>query len=353
MIKFLHGADLHLDFPFRALPPEQAALRRREQLGLLRDLVDLANDTACDLVLLSGDLLDSEAARPDTADALRRSLAACRAPVFIAPGNHDYFAPGSPYAAAGWPENVHIFTRETPEAVTLEALGVRVWGAAFTSPVAPAPAPFQVPNDGLWDVMVLHGDLSSGPYRSLPLDWIAATGLDYLALGHIHKASGLLHAGKTAYAFPGCPMGRGFDETGPKGVYIGTLSQEGCHLDFHPLPGRRYEILTVEAGDDPLSAILTALPEDSAEHIYRIRLTGPSDPVDPAALEAALRERTFAVTLRDETTPRRDLWAACGDDSLKGLFLSALKDRRDEDPNLCDLAARLGTAALEGWEVLP
>lgn len=353
MIKFLHSADLHLDSPFRCLPPEQAALRRREQLGLLRDLVDLANDTSCDLVLLSGDLLDSEAARPDTADALRRSLAVCRAPVFIAPGNHDYFAPGSPYAAAGWPDNVHIFTRETPEAVTLPDLGVRVWGAAFTAPEAPAPAPFQAPDDGLLHVMVLHGDTGNGPYRLLTPDWIVGTGLDYLALGHIHSASGLLRTGKTAYAFPGCPMGRGFDETGPKGVYIGTLSEEGCRLDFHPLPGRRYEILTVEAGDDPTVSVLAALPEGSEQNIYRIRLTGPSDPIDPAALEDALRERTFAAAVRDETTPRRDLWAEAGDDSLKGLFLSALAQRRDEDPAMSELAARLGTAALEGWEVLP
>ena len=353
MIKFLHGADLHLDSPFRSLPPEQAALRRREQLGLLRDLGDLANDAACDLVLLSGDLLDSEAARPDTAEALRRALAACRAPVFIAPGNHDYFAPGSPYAAAGWPDNVHIFTRETPESVTLQDLGVRVWGAAFTGPEAPAPGPFQTPDDGLLDVMVLHGDTGNGPYRPLTTEWIAGTNLDYLALGHIHSASGLLRAGKTAYAFPGCPMGRGFDETGPKGVYMGTLSEEGCRLDFHPLPGRRYEILTVEAGDDPRAAILAALPEGSEENIYRIRLTGPSDPVDPAALEEALREHTFAVTLRDETTPRRDLWAEAGEDSLKGLFLAALAARRTEDPARCDLAARLGVAALEGWEDLP
>lgn len=353
MIKFLHAADLHLDSPFRALPPEQAALRRREQLDLLRDLVELAGDTACDLVLLSGDLLDSEAARPDTLEALRRALAACRAPVFLAPGNHDYFAPGSPYAAAGWPSGVHIFTRETPEAVTLPEKGVRIWGAAFTSPEAAAPAPFTVPDDGLLDIMVLHGDLSRGAYRPLTAEWIAGTGLDYLALGHVHSASGLLRAGKTDYAFPGCPMGRGFDETGPKGVYIGTLSETGCQLEFHALPGRRYESLTVEVGDDPLSAILAALPEDSEKHMFRIRLTGQSDPLDLSALEAALAGHTFAVTLRDETTPRRDLWAEAGDDSLKGLFLAALAERRDEDPALSDLAARLGMAALEGWEGTP
>ena len=31
MLKIIHGADFHLDAPFAALPPEQAAQRRAEQ----------------------------------------------------------------------------------------------------------------------------------------------------------------------------------------------------------------------------------------------------------------------------------------------------------------------------------
>ena len=31
MLTFLHAADFHLDSPFHALPPEQAAERRQEQ----------------------------------------------------------------------------------------------------------------------------------------------------------------------------------------------------------------------------------------------------------------------------------------------------------------------------------
>ena len=40
MIKFLHAADLHLDAPFSALSPEQAAARRQEQRALLTDLAE-------------------------------------------------------------------------------------------------------------------------------------------------------------------------------------------------------------------------------------------------------------------------------------------------------------------------
>ena len=34
MLKFIHGADFHLDSAFAALPPRQAAARRRESREL-------------------------------------------------------------------------------------------------------------------------------------------------------------------------------------------------------------------------------------------------------------------------------------------------------------------------------
>ena len=72
MIKFLHTADLHLDAPFAALSPEQAAARRQEQRELLTELAEAANTHDCDLVLLAGDLFDSAGASDETLLALRR-----------------------------------------------------------------------------------------------------------------------------------------------------------------------------------------------------------------------------------------------------------------------------------------
>ena len=357
MIKFLHAADLHLDSPFHSLPPEKAAQRRQEQRQLLDELVSLCNREACSLLLLSGDLFDAQAARRDSVDALRRSLAACRARVFIAPGNHDFCTPGSPYLQADWPENVHIFRDSAPQPVLLEDLGVEVWGAAFTAPTAPPLLEgFRLPpRRAAAALMVLHGDpeTPSSPYNAISPGQIEASGLDYLALGHLHTAGGLRKAGQTHYAWPGCPMGRGFDETGQKGVYLGALSPSGCSLEFCPLPGRRYELLTVEAGGDPLAAVEAALPADTAADIYRILLTGRCDPPDVPGLLDALAGRFFSLDIRDRTEPLQDLWAARTEDSLKGLFLQALYEdpRRQEDPALIELAAALGTAILEGREV--
>ena len=69
-IRILHAADLHLDSPFEALPGALAAQRRREQRELLRRLPELAAEHGADLILLPGDLLDSDSAYGETAKLL-------------------------------------------------------------------------------------------------------------------------------------------------------------------------------------------------------------------------------------------------------------------------------------------
>ena len=263
MIKFLHAADLHLDAPFSALSPEQAAARRQEQRALLTDLAEAANVQDCDVVLLAGDLFDSSSASEQTLLALRRALASIHAPVFISPGNHDCLLPGSAYLTESWPENVHIFRTDTIEAVELPEKNLRVYGAGFPARFCPALLEgFAAKDDGRTNLMVVHGNPTqpSSPYNPILPAQIAQSGLSYLALGHIHQASGLLTAGGTAYAWPGCAMGRGFDELGQKGAYLGRITDAGVQLDFLPLPGRKYEILRVDAGDDALAAVKAALP---------------------------------------------------------------------------------------------
>ena len=85
MLKIIHGADFHLDSPFSGLTPERAAQRRGEQRELLDALAGLAREKRADLVLLAGDLLDSEHVYRETAQALRSALASIPCPVFISP----------------------------------------------------------------------------------------------------------------------------------------------------------------------------------------------------------------------------------------------------------------------------
>ncbi|NLA85828.1 MAG: DNA repair exonuclease, partial [Clostridiales bacterium] len=130
-VKILHAADFHLDSPFEALPEELAAVRRREQRDLLDRIAELAEQESVQLVLLSGDLLDSGTSYYETRDVLFRAFSRMKAEVFISPGNHDFYSPKSPYAYVDFPDNVHIFTSPLVSSVPLPALGCQVWGAGF------------------------------------------------------------------------------------------------------------------------------------------------------------------------------------------------------------------------------
>ena len=198
-VRILHAADLHLDSPFEALTLAQAAQRRREQRSLLRALPELAQAHGAQIILLAGDLLDSASPYPETAKALAETFAGCASEVFLAPGNHDYYSAGAPYARLTVPENVHIFRSPRIEAVTLPELGVRVWGAAFTDSRCPGLLRgFSVPKQaGLLDVLCLHGEVGNpaSAYDPVSAAELAASGLDYAAFGHVHRFGGVQRAG--------------------------------------------------------------------------------------------------------------------------------------------------------------
>jgi len=359
MIKLIHGADLHLDSPFSGLTPEQAAARRQEQRELLDRLAGLAREREADLVLLSGDLLDSRRTYRETAQALARSLGSLPCPVFLAPGNHDFYGPQSLYAALDWPENVHIFTSGSVRRAEVPGLDCVVYGRAFLGPRedrSPLEG-FRAERDGRVQLMAVHGEVDGrGEYGPISREDIARSGLDYLALGHIHQASGLQREGNTFWAYPGCPEGRGFDELGDKGVLYVEAEPGSCRAEFVPLCRRRYQILSVDLTGqaDPAAAVLAALPPQTGEDIYRLLLTGERglEGLDLGELERELSPRFWGLTLRDHTRAARALWERKGEDTLTGLFLREMEGRCQAEPEneAVQLAVRFGLAALEHGE---
>ena len=357
MVKIIHGADFHLDSPFSGLSSQHSAQRRGELRQIPRRLAALAKQEGADLVLLSGDLLDSPHVFRETVQSLAQALGSIPCPVFISPGNHDPWSEVSVYARVDWPKNVRIFSAQVPERADLPDLGCTVWGRAFcASHLERSPLEgLNIPKDGRLHLGCLHGDVApQSDYGPISREEIAASGLTYLALGHIHQCSGLQREGETFWAYPGCPEGRGFDETGEKGVLLVEAEPGRVEARFVPLCQRKYEILSVDmTGAPDLSAALqSALPEDSQQHIFRIFLTGEGDAPDLSALERALAPLCYGVTLRDHTRLPQDLWQRREEDSLTGLFLRSMWEKCQAEPDnqLYQLCARYGLAALENGE---
>ncbi len=354
-MKILHSADWHLDSPIIGRTEAQTNLLKSALLEIPHKVAAAAVAENCDLLLLAGDLFDGPAS-PESIKSVKDALSEVGIPVFIVPGNHDYLSPSGPWTTEVWPENVHIFTSSQWESAALPALDCRVYGAAFAASEAPALLEgFHAEQPETYAIGILHGDptIASSPYCPITSRQIEHSGLHYLALGHIHKGGKLL-AGGTLCAWPGCPMGRGFDELDAKGVLLVTLDDRGCDTRFLPLNTPRFFDFVCEAGSNAAVSLARLLPAAGSDDFYRITLTGESEPLDTTLLEQEFS--CFPnLTIRDRTEPPMDIWGNVGEDSLEGVYFGLLRhqlETADEDTReKILLAAKLSRRILENREV--
>jgi hypothetical protein len=149
-------------------------------------------------------------------------------------------------------------------------------------------------------------------------------------------------------------MGRGFDETGTKGVLIAELD-ETVFLRFLPLDTPRFFTCRVDVMDDPVGAVESVLPPGGSRDHFRVRLTGEVSDGAMVRLHGKFLDYPN-LTILDETTPLGNIWDRVDDDTLEGLFFRTLRDGALEaDPDTAqtlELAARIGRKLLEGREVV-
>lgn len=232
-MKLLHFADLHLDTQFSWATLEQARKRRwalRETLG---NICRLAKEQAVDALTCGGDLYEQERFTPDTEEFLRSTFAALAPlPVFIAPGNHDWYGPESLYRQVHWSSNVHVFDTARLTPVTL-ADGLTLWGAAHRAPANTAGFldGFSVDRGGV-HIALFHGSARGDlplqwqgkvPHAPFNADQIQQAGLQYALLGHFH------HPVETpTYTYPGNPDPLSFGETWKGTAVLLSVAESGA-----------------------------------------------------------------------------------------------------------------------------
>ena len=354
MIKILHTADWHIDAPLREFSDLQRRELRASLLELPGRIADLALREGCDICLIAGDIFDGPCTR-EGYEAVYRALERMQIPVFIAPGNHDPYRPGSVWTRESWPENVYLFKYPELTSFRIPELDCRVYGAAFTGPECPGLLEnFRAECDESHVLLVLHGDPTGAdsPYCPVTAAQIREAGVDYAALGHIHT-TGRFEAGAGICAWPGWPMGRGFDETGTKGVLIAELGQVP-EARFVPLDVPKFYENRLDISGDPVATVAAMLPPGGSRDHFRIRLTGEVRPGFMDYLPERFPDYPN-LTLLDETIPLGDLWESAEEDTLTGLFFRILKEGTvGADPattERLELAARIGRRILEGREV--
>ena len=373
MPKIIHTADIHLDAPFSLFDVQKAQVRKNELRGTFSSLILLAKTEKADIMILSGDLFDSGFVTKETTSLLVSQFASvpeCR--FVIAPGNHDFISPRSPYKKEIFPPNVYIFEDEHISKISFDEIGVDVYGFAYTSEKYtenPLAAPLMLDRRKI-NLLAAHCDLygKSDCCPLTPAD-LARSGFDYAALGHIHKGGEVKLAGGTYYAYSGCPEGRSFDECGIKGVILCELSKDSGKLSAsfasRRICRRHYEKISVDVTGVSSNAelcdrIKSALTEENcgADALVRVKLCGrisPEAALSPEKLSAQMFG-VFYLEIQNDTVPLLNDEELKNDISIRGAFfrelLPMLESENEEERRTAAAALSYGLDALDGEDVV-
>ena len=366
-ITFVHTADLHIGAQCGYLGT-LAQRRRSEVLITFRRIADYCLNEEIGLLVIAGDLFDSNNIDAYFVDDVFETFG--RIPdtrIIFAAGNHDPLTADSPFLNRELPANLTVLPTHD-SVITLEDMGVRIYGRSFGSVYEDKINYFeQKPqDDDLINIMVLHGDSenTSGAYRSIPSQFIEDSGMDYIALGHIHAASPLKRLGKTYFAYCGCPDGQGFDEAGQKGFYRITLKGGKADAQFVPCSSRQHIICEPDVTGTTSNAAISALVlsqlrnnygDTFADNIYKIVLRGTVSQdftVNVGEIAADIGANVFFAKVKSNVKHQADLEALSREQTLKGIFVKKMLEKINKAPederNTLENAIQLALAAFEG-----
>jgi DNA repair protein SbcD/Mre11 len=273
---------------------------------------------------------------------------------------------------------VTVLTPDRPW-VHLEAVDAVVHGPCFATKKAPhSPlrdlATTKTP-DATWHIGLLHAAVAI-PGRTdhddvvITTDEIAASGLDYLGLGHWHSAQTQKARGVT-YAYAGAPEPVALDQDGAGKVLLVTLDTKGDEkvikveervVGRTTFERREVDAATVESQPALVAKLKAAGDKDKVLDLRLIGVRPDTLDLDTEEVEAALRSDYLRVRIRDQSHPPLTEGALPPAETVAGAFIrdveariAILKDSPDtaavrEADELLDVL-RLGRLLLSGREL--
>ncbi len=356
-MRLLLFSDLHLESGFAWAPAEVGRARRDALRECLRRIIGLAASLRVDAVCCGGDLYEDDRHRADTGAFLREAFAALDpVPVFIAPGNHDWYGPDSIYTRQSWSPNVHVFAEQRLSPVPL-ADGLTLWGAAHHSPKnAPNFLDAVHVDRGGVHLALFHGsevgsfdtgaDVRHAPFRAAQL---GAAGLHHALLGHFHTPRAA-----PDHTYPGNPDPLTFGETGERGPVLLTVGADGSVArEWHRVAVSSVHDVVVgldgvahsDAVQDRVDAALHGL-------VGTVRVTLRGEVAPEVAVDAARLRRppgidAWVVRVGD-VSYGYDLGALAEEQTVRGQFVRDVLADASLDPQLCRKILTTGLRALDG-----
>jgi DNA repair exonuclease SbcCD nuclease subunit len=387
MLRLIHTADVHLGARHDDLG-EQASAQRERQFAAFKAGIDLALDEKVDLFLIAGDLFDSNVQPRRSVERVAaelKRLVEAKIRTIIIPGTHDVFDRSSIYRAYDLPalagsgpddDFVTVLDPDHPS-IHLPSCDVVVHGQVFATKRAPH-SPLRdvdAATDGTtatWRIGMVHGAIAI-PGKTdrdevvITTDEIAATSLDYLALGHWHSAQAG-KAGTVTYAYAGAPEAVALDQDRAGKVLLVELNERNgartVGVEERQVGRTRFERHELDAGAQTSQPALIESLRGMADPdlVLDVRLVGvrPDElDLDIEEIETALAPAFLKVRVRDGSIAALTEGALPSPDTIAGAFIRDLEARVAELEAAGSVAEaaetrdalRLGRLLLAGHEV--
>jgi DNA repair exonuclease SbcCD nuclease subunit len=338
----------------RFLSEEAQARFDEARFEAIRRIGAIARAEDCELVLVCGDVFESNAVDRRTVARALEALADVTVPVYLLPGNHDPLDGGSVYRSraflAAAPPHVHVLADTTPRQVRpgLEIVGMP-WASKRPGRdlVAEACAAL-TRGDGVTRIAAAHGCVDAlSPDRNDPARISLAAAeraladgrIHFLALGDRHSWTAVGTSGRVQYA--GAPEPTDWNEEQPGFVGVVDVDPDRAVVRSQPVARWRFERrrgvpVSSEADLDALDRTLGELP-DKGRCILRLDFEGTLDLRGMARLEQLLERARDVFACVDVWEPDNRLAVLPADQDFASLGLSGFAARAVDD-----LRARAG-----------
>lgn len=358
-MKLIHCADLHLDSPMEThMSREQAAKRNVEILKTFCRLTEYAAQNAVQLVLIAGDLFDGARVRARTVDTVLDAMKKTPSVTYLyVPGNHDGAA--AAFADRNLPQNFVQFTDtwQTFRAENLVVSSIHMTPQNAESLYETLP---EAP-ENCCNIVMLHGQTGTvSGVDCVNLNQLKGKGIDYLALGHLHRYAEQPLDENGVYCYCGCLEGRGFDECGDKGFVLLETKGKRIKAKFKPFASRMLHRVSVDiTGAENEAEVYQKMKQEAEKEgipssdMVEFLLKGnadPSVPLSAAYLTQLAADQFFFEKVKDESRLAIRAETYQNDISLKGEFIRLVLSSEESEEEKARLI-RIGLEALSGEEI--
>lgn len=352
-MKIIHCADLHLGSRLTSLPVgEIRDTRKNELLKTFNRLIDYAKDNDIKIIILSGDVFDSDRpAKKDKTFFYNVIKANPNITFLYLRGNHDIEESLEDHF-----DNLLLFndTWSSYEIDGITFSGIELSANNKTSLYSS----LSLDKDNL-NIVLMHGDISTKGKDYIDIKKLANKNIDYLALGHIHMYGEYKIDSRGIAIYPGCLDGRGFDELNEKGFVVLDIIDKKINHIFVPFSSR--VILEKEIDISSTSNLYEAknLVESNLKGVdqkvlLKVILTGKVT-FDISYIEndilTFLGDKFFYLKVENQVKPIVKVEDYKNDLSLKGEFVRTITSNKEYSEEEKEEILSLGIKLLNGEDI--